>query len=63
MIKKIPYKELGRNQFGWLDARHHFSFGGYFNPKRMGFGTFVLVLLLIKTAKVTKAEQVRVMCK
>lgn len=38
MIKIYPYEDLGRNQFGWLDARHHFSFGHYHNPERMHFG-------------------------
>jgi hypothetical protein len=28
----------GRAQFGWLDSRHSFSFGRYFNPEKMGFG-------------------------
>lgn len=28
----------GAANFGWLDAKHSFSFGSYFNPKRMGFG-------------------------
>jgi len=38
MIQPIYYQDLGRAQFGWLDARHHFSFGHYYNPDRMGFG-------------------------
>jgi len=43
MIKPIYYGELGRAQHGWLDARHHFSFGNYYNPKRMSFGTLRVI--------------------
>jgi redox-sensitive bicupin YhaK (pirin superfamily) len=28
----------GRSQYEWLDSRHSFSFAGYYNPERMGFG-------------------------
>lgn len=38
MINIYPYEELGRHQYGWLDARYHFSFGEYNNPRRMHFG-------------------------
>lgn len=43
MIKLIPYTSLGRVQHGWLDARHHFSFGEYRDANRMGFGVLRVV--------------------
>jgi quercetin 2,3-dioxygenase len=38
MIRVLPYEQLGHRQYGWLDARYHFSFGEYHNPGRMSFG-------------------------
>lgn len=34
----IKYSDLGSADFGWLHAKHHFSFGHYYNPDKMGFG-------------------------
>jgi redox-sensitive bicupin YhaK (pirin superfamily) len=39
MIDVRPFSSLGRFQNDWLNARHHFSFGGYRDAKRMGFGS------------------------
>jgi redox-sensitive bicupin YhaK (pirin superfamily) len=38
MIDIRKFATLGAANFGWLDAHHHFSFGNYHNPKRMGHG-------------------------
>ncbi|MEH3107385.1 MAG: pirin family protein [Sphingomonas fennica] len=38
MIDIRPFDSLGHADHGWLDARHHFSFAGYHDPKRMGWG-------------------------
>jgi quercetin 2,3-dioxygenase len=32
------FSELGAFRNEWLNARHHFSFGGYHDESRMGFG-------------------------
>lgn len=37
-IELHPSGERGAGEHGWLHARHSFSFAGYYNPKRMGFG-------------------------
>jgi len=38
MIERRPFAELGGANHGWLDAKHHFSFAGYHDPARMGWG-------------------------
>lgn len=39
MIEKRDFSTLGHANHGWLNARHHFSFGGYHDPARMGWGS------------------------
>ncbi|MEL6438249.1 MAG: pirin family protein [Cyanobacteria bacterium J06621_8] len=38
MMKIRPAKERGGVNFGWLDSKHTFSFGSYYDPNHMGFG-------------------------
>ncbi len=37
MITTLDQAERGRTGTDWLDSRHSFSFGAYFDPARMGF--------------------------
>jgi redox-sensitive bicupin YhaK (pirin superfamily) len=38
MINVRRAADRGSANFGWLDSRHTFSFGDYYDPKHMGFG-------------------------
>lgn len=38
MVELRPFDSLGGANHGWLDAKHHFSFAGYHDPSRMGWG-------------------------
>jgi hypothetical protein len=35
-VEVRPFDSLGRLEMDWLKARHHFSFGQYHDPERMG---------------------------
>lgn len=43
MIKIYKHSNLGRANYGWLDAKYHFSFAHYYNPSRMGFGALRVI--------------------
>jgi quercetin 2,3-dioxygenase len=38
MIDRRPFTELGGADHDWLKTKHHFSFAGYYDPNRMGWG-------------------------
>jgi redox-sensitive bicupin YhaK (pirin superfamily) len=43
MIQVRAGSERGRGERSWLDSRHTFSFGEYYDPKQMGFGTLRVI--------------------
>jgi len=43
MLQVRKSEERGVANFGWLDSRHSFSFGHYYDPKHVGFGPLLVI--------------------
>ena len=43
MITHHPFESLGGENHGWLNAKHHFSFANYYDPKKLSHGELMVI--------------------
>lgn len=43
MLELRPAAERGHAKLGWLDSRHSFSFGSYYDPQQVGFSDLLVI--------------------
>ncbi len=43
MLTHHPFNSLGGANHGWLNAKHHFSFANYYDPKKMSHGELLVI--------------------
>ena len=43
MLTHHPFTSLGGANHGWLNAKHHFSFANYYDPKKMSHGELLVI--------------------
>ena len=43
MLHHHKFETLGGENHGWLNAKHHFSFANYFDPKKLSHGELLVI--------------------